>query len=81
MCSISGFYNPSAQFTGQRDYFLHILEDMKNCMNHRGPDDNDRILTEHCGVHSSKGKSIGIYIPKMNSIAFFIPILSKTFFS
>ena len=50
MCSISGFYNPSAQFTGQRDYFLHILEDMKNCMNHRGPDDNDRILTEHCGL-------------------------------
>lgn len=50
MCSISGFYNPSAQFTGQRDYFLHILEDMKTSMQHRGPDDNDCLLTEHCGL-------------------------------
>ncbi len=50
MCSISGFYNPTAQFYGQRDYFLHILEDMKNSMHHRGPDENDYLLKEHCGL-------------------------------
>lgn len=50
MCSISGFFNPSASFTGQRDYYLHILDEMKRVLNHRGPDDNDRILTEHCGL-------------------------------
>lgn len=50
MCSISGFYNPTAQFNGQRDYFLHILGEMKNCMHHRGPDENDCLLTDHCGL-------------------------------
>lgn len=50
MCSISGFYNPSARFLGQRDYFLHILEDMKHCLHHRGPDEDDCLLTEHCGL-------------------------------
>lgn len=50
MCSISGFFNPSASFTGQRDYFLHVLDKMKTTLAHRGPDDNDKILTEHCGL-------------------------------
>ena len=50
MCSISGFFHPSASFTGQRDYFLHILDEMKTVLAHRGPDDNDKILTEHCGL-------------------------------
>ncbi|MCH5251695.1 MAG: asparagine synthase (glutamine-hydrolyzing) [Lachnospiraceae bacterium] len=50
MCSISGFFNPSASFTGQRDYFLHILDEMKQTLAHRGPDENDRILTKHCGL-------------------------------
>ena len=40
MCSISGFYNPFASFTGQRDYFLHILDEMKQTLAHRGPDEN-----------------------------------------
>lgn len=50
MCSISGFYNPSANFDGQRDYFLHILDKMKACLLHRGPDENDRLLCSHCGL-------------------------------
>lgn len=50
MCSISGFYNPLAQFLGQRDYFLHILEEMKHCLHHRGPDEEDCLLMEHCGL-------------------------------
>lgn len=50
MCSISGFYNPTANFEGNRDYFLHILDDMKSCLHHRGPDENDRLLHAHCGL-------------------------------
>ena len=50
MCSISGFFNPSASFDGRRDYFLHILDDMKSSMAHRGPDDNGKLLTKHCGL-------------------------------
>lgn len=50
MCSISGFYNPTANFLGQRDYFFHILNDMKSCLHHRGPDENDCLLTNHCGL-------------------------------
>ena len=47
MCSISGFYDPTADFTGQRDSFLHILDEMKHCLAPRGPDDNDSLLTPH----------------------------------
>lgn len=49
MCGISGFFDPSASFSGKRDYFLHILDEMKQTLKHRGPDENNRILTEHCG--------------------------------
>ena len=52
MCSISGFYDPTADFTGQRDSFLHILDEMKHCLAHRGPDDNDSLLTPHCDWHT-----------------------------
>jgi asparagine synthase (glutamine-hydrolysing) len=50
MCSISGFYNPAARFLSRRDTFQHILDDMKDSMRHRGPDENDRLLTDHCGL-------------------------------
>jgi asparagine synthase (glutamine-hydrolysing) len=50
MCSISGFYNPNALYTEQQDYYVHILENMKQVLHHRGPDDNDLILTEQCGL-------------------------------
>lgn len=50
MCSISGFYNPTANFLGQRDYFLHILDKMKICQQHRGPDENNSLLRNHCGL-------------------------------
>lgn len=50
MCSISGFFDPCADFTGKRDYFLHVLDEMKSVLKHRGPDDNDRILMSHCGL-------------------------------
>ncbi len=50
MCSISGFYNPDARFTSRREHYSHILSDMKRVLYHRGPDENDHILTDHCGL-------------------------------
>jgi asparagine synthase (glutamine-hydrolysing) len=50
MCSISGFFNPAADFTVKKDYFLHILDEMKSVLRHRGPDENDKILMPHCGL-------------------------------
>ncbi len=50
MCSISGFFDPDAAFDGNRDYYLHILDDMKQSLIHRGPDENDTLLTDHCGL-------------------------------
>lgn len=50
MCSISGFYNPGASFLGQQDYYMHILDEMRQVLRHRGPDEDDRILTDRCGL-------------------------------
>lgn len=50
MCSISGFFNPGAAFLGQRDYYMHILDEMRQVLRHRGPDEDDRILTDRCGL-------------------------------
>lgn len=50
MCSISGFYDPAADFKSKSAYFHHILDEMKSALNHRGPDDNDKILMPHCGL-------------------------------
>lgn len=50
MCSISGFFNPNASFTGRKDYYMHILDEMRQVLKHRGPDENDRILTDRCGL-------------------------------
>jgi len=50
MCSISGFFNPNASFFEKRDYYNDILDKMKRTLAHRGPDANDRILTNRCGL-------------------------------
>lgn len=50
MCSISGFFNPNAAFLEQKDYYTHILDEMRQALRHRGPDEDDRILTNRCGL-------------------------------
>lgn len=50
MCSISGFYDPAADFTARKEYYQHILDKMKTALKHRGPDDNGSILTPCCGL-------------------------------
>lgn len=50
MCSIAGFYHPDTSFMENRDYYNHILDEMKRTLHHRGPDDNGTVLTGHCGL-------------------------------
>lgn len=50
MCSISGFFNPNAGFLEQQDYYMHILDEMRRVLRHRGPDEDDRLLTDRCGL-------------------------------
>lgn len=60
MCSISGFFDPEADFSARSDYFLHILGDMKAAQNHRGPDDSDAVLMPHCGLAHTRLSIIDI---------------------
>ncbi len=50
MCSISGFYNTTTSYTKEVNKYNHILDDMRTSMSHRGPDDEDTLLTDHCGL-------------------------------
>lgn len=50
MCSISGFYHADMDFYEKKEYYLHTLNAMKDCMEHRGPDDQDCVLYSHCGL-------------------------------
>lgn len=50
MCGLSGFFDPNAAYLSQKKYYEHILEEMKNCLIHRGPDEQNQILTNHCGL-------------------------------
>lgn len=60
MCSISGFFDPLADFTAREDYFLHILNDMKSALRHRGPDDDGLVLMPHCGLAHTRLSIIDI---------------------
>lgn len=50
MCGIAGFSNPSASFLEKEAYYLHILNDMKKALFHRGPDEQNTLLTKKCGL-------------------------------
>ncbi|MGN0383224.1 MAG: asparagine synthase (glutamine-hydrolyzing) [Eubacterium sp.] len=54
MCSISGFFNPEADFLIQSEYYNKILCDMKNTLKHRGPDDSGIILKKRCGLSHTR---------------------------
>lgn len=50
MCGIAGFCNTKADYT--KDYFKwdHVLNEMKQSLTHRGPDDEGAILTPQAGL-------------------------------
>lgn len=50
MCGIAGFYDANASFLARKDYYEHILEEMRNRLFHRGPDEQAHLLTDHCGL-------------------------------
>ncbi len=49
MCGIAGFYQNRADFT-YGELFLSRLNEMKNSLLHRGPDENDVFLCAHAGL-------------------------------
>ena len=48
MCGIAGFFNPSADYTKEKNYRNHILEMMNQVQKHRGPEMRGRIHTDTC---------------------------------
>ena len=54
MCSIAGFYDPSACFLAKQAEFEHILQQMGRCQKHRGPDDSGIFLSDACGLSHTR---------------------------
>lgn len=54
MCSIAGFYDPSASFLAKQAEFEHILHKMGQCQTHRGPDDSGIFLADQCGLSHTR---------------------------
>lgn len=54
MCSIAGFYDPSARFTARQAEFEHILRQMGQCQTHRGPDASGIYLADPCGLSHTR---------------------------
>lgn len=53
MCGIAGFYNHHINFTSDTNRYTHILNNMKDVLYHRGPDDNGiRIFEKCCLAHT-----------------------------
>lgn len=50
MCGIAGFFNSSLDFTEKRALYEKVLEDMKDSLIHRGPDNEGTRLFNHCGI-------------------------------
>lgn len=54
MCSIAGFYDPSADFLAKQGEFEHILHQMGQSQAHRGPDDSGIFLDGQCGLSHTR---------------------------
>lgn len=54
MCSIAGFFDPSANFLSRQGEFEHILQQMGRTQAHRGPDDSGILLTGQCGLSHTR---------------------------
>lgn len=50
MCGISGFFDAAADFTAKQHFYEQILQNMKQSLRSRGPDDSGIFLTPDCGL-------------------------------
>lgn len=50
MCSISGFFNPYADYSANRAEYQQILKHMTTSLFHRGPDECGFALSKRCGL-------------------------------
>lgn len=50
MCGISGFFDAAADFTANQHFYEQILQNMKQSLRSRGPDDSGIFLAPDCGL-------------------------------
>ncbi len=50
MCGIAGFCSQNAHYNQNRDTWNHILTTMNQVLKRRGPDEDDTLLYDHCGL-------------------------------
>ncbi len=50
MCGIAGFSNFNGNYTEDPSSRYAILQNMNHCQKHRGPDEDDVLLTRFCGL-------------------------------
>lgn len=50
MCSISGFFNPYADYSANQAEYQQILKQMTTVLFHRGPDECGFTLSKRCGL-------------------------------
>lgn len=50
MCSISGFFNPYADYSANQAEYQQILKQMTTVLFHRGPDECGFALSKRCGL-------------------------------
>ena len=50
MCGIAGFSNFNRNYTEDASRWYAILQDMNHRQKHRGPDEDDVLLTHFCGL-------------------------------
>ncbi len=54
MCGIAGFCDFHVDYTNESTKWLNILKNMKNKLNHRGPDDSGVYLSNHAGFSHAR---------------------------
>lgn len=54
MCGIAGFFHPDAEYTKAATSFSNILGKMNRSQHHRGPDENNILLSKRCGLAHSR---------------------------
>ena len=50
MCGIAGFFHPQADYLQDGDRYRELLRQMNLAQRHRGPDENNVMLSKRCGL-------------------------------
>lgn len=50
MCGIAGFFHTKRDFLEEKNYYVSLLNTMRESLKHRGNDENGTFLSSHCGL-------------------------------